>query len=263
MSLSCHNGSVKVTFPGPGKALWRYECQGSAIDIPAPIFEVEGRRTPLAPNSLREIARSEALPGVTEFVLEGQTASEPRLTLQSFLRIPAASPVVRFRYAVRGQARLTKTAGHDCVTYLSADLGTTDEVREVRLSDFDELVHSYRLVEEEIPDRSFQDRMTLMGPILCARDSEHGWLCAYEHGSQPPYRFLEFALQSDRSVELRAVRGNYWNGFDLRNGYETIWFDVAAVLGGFDELAQTWHKFILRWMSPNPESRKPYIFYNT
>lgn len=147
-------------------------------------------------------------------------ASDPRLTLRLFLRLAEASPVVRFRYAVRGDARLTKSAGRDAVTYLSLDMRSASDARDCRLY-------------------------------------------AYEHGSMPPYRFLEFALRPDRSAELRAVKGNYWSGYDLRQGYETLWFDVAAVRGGFDELAGAWREFVLRWMSPNPESRKPYIFYNT
>jgi alpha-galactosidase len=217
----------------------------------------------LTVKAFREASRREALPGVTEWVMEGQVAADPRLTLQLVLRIAEASPVVRFRYTVSGEARLTKSAGCDAITYLSCALPPGGEMREVRLSDFDELIHSYTTVEEEVPERSFQDRVALMGPMLCVREAGHCRICAYEHGSMPPYRFLEFALQPDRSAELRAVKGNYWNGYDLRSGYETIWFDVAAVRGGFDELAHAWREFVLRWMSPNPESRKPYIFYNT
>jgi len=64
-------------------------------------------------------------------------------------------------------------------------------------------------------------------------------------------------------AELRAVRGNYYDGYDLKKGYETIWFDVGIAAGNIDELAKAWREFVLRWMSPNAESRKPYIFYNT
>ena len=65
------------------------------------------------------------------------------------------------------------------------------------------------------------------------------------------------------TVKLYAVCGNYWDGFDLQNGFETLWFDIAAVAGDIDSMAAAYRDFVLRWMSPNRESRKPYIFYNT
>lgn len=263
MQMSVSKGVMKIGFPGTEKSLWRYGNDGCNIDLPAPAFEVDGRKTMLAVNSFSEISRRETMPGVTEYVMEGTVTSDSRLKLQIVLRIAEESPFVRFRYVIRGEASLTKSEGNDFVTYLSLDMKPACEVREVRLSDFDELIHSYASVEEDVPERSFRDNVTLMGPILCAREAGNCWLCAYEHGSMPPYRFIEFALRPDRGADLRAVKGNYWNGYDLRNGYETVWFDVGSAKGGFDELAMKWREFILRWMSPNPASRTPYIFYNT
>ncbi|HCE43596.1 MAG TPA: hypothetical protein DET40_08610 [Lentisphaeria bacterium] len=263
MTLKISQGGLAVKFPGRGKSLWVYENNKKRIEIPAPVFEIDGRRKALSVDSFREISKREALPGVVEHVLEGQVASDARLTLQLVIRIPKKNPFVRFHYVLRGDAKLTRSTGHDSITYLSLDMKAAREVREVRLSDFDELIHSYVPAEDAIPLQNFKDKVSLMGPLLCGSDLKKSWLCAYEHGSQPPFRFLEFALRPDKKADLNAMRGNYWNGFDLRNGYQTIWFDIGIVEGGFDELSREWREFVLRWMSPNSASRTPYIFYNT
>lgn len=263
MHLKISRGDVELRFPGNEKVLWSYGRCGRRIGIPAPVFEIDGQRTVLAVDSFLEISRREAFAGVMEYVLEGAVKSRPGLTLRLVVRLPDKAPFARFHYAICGAGRLTRRAGGDSISYLSIDMKDADEIREIRLSDFDELIHAYIPAEENVPLRSFDDGMTLMGPILCGKDSKRSWLGAYEHGSQPPFRFIEFALAPDRKAGLRAVRGNYCNGYDLREGYTTVWFDLGMVEGGFDELAKEWRQFVLHWMSPNTASRTPYIFYNT
>ena len=263
MNPTLSHGALTLTFPGKAEVLWTYSRDGRSLNIPAPLFEINGSRRAASVESFQTVSRHDALPGVTEYRLEGRVTADVRLTLQLVIRVPSDSPFVRFHYLLKGDARLTKTSGFDSLTYLSLDMQSAREVREVRLSDFDPLLHSYIPIEEPIPDRSFKDRVTVMGPILCATDAEQSWLCAYEHGSQPPFRFLEFALMPNKKAELNAVRGNYWDGFDLNTGYQTLWLDLGMVDGGFDELARAWREFVLRWMSPNAASRIPYLFYNT
>ncbi|HBC86548.1 MAG TPA: hypothetical protein DCZ94_06300 [Lentisphaeria bacterium] len=263
MKTKISSGKVEIEFAGNDKQLWSYKKQGCKISVPAPVFEIDGRKTVLSVDSFCERSKSKVVSGVTEYVLEGKTKSKTHLKLQLVLRISQKSPFVRFRYILSGDARLTRSSEHDSITYLTLDMKAAKEVREVRLSDFDELVHSYIPSEENVPAQSFKDKMALMGPILCGNDSKKSWLCAYEHGSQPPFRFLEYVLGPDRKIDLRAVRGNYCDGYDLKKGYETVWFDIGVVDGNIDELAKAWREFVLRWMSPNSASRTPYIFYNT
>ncbi len=263
MELSVSKGDTTLHFPGTDKMLWTYEANNIRMNIPAPVFEVDGKETVLSVDSFHEISRRETMPGTTEFVMEGKVIADFRLTLRLVVRLAEKNPFARFHYAIRGDAKLTRSLGKDSINYLSLDMKSATEIREVRISDFDELLHCYMPSEENVPLQAFNDSATLFGPILCAGNTRHSLLCAYEHGSQVPFRFLEFALRPGMSADLRAVRGNYWNGYDLRNGYETVWFDIGAVEGGFDELAGQWREFILRWMSPNAASRTPYIFYNT
>ena len=72
-------------------------------------------------------------------------------------------------------------------------------------------------------------------------------------------------LTPDRNIELKAIKGNYFDGevIDAKNPFSTIWFDVAAVEGSETELAAAYREFVLKYMTENLESRKPYIFYNT
>ncbi len=263
MSLKISSGDIELQFTGKDSELWSYGRAGGKISIPAPVFEIDGHRISLSAGKLEKISSKNVFSGVTEHVFEGTVIANSKLRISLVVRTAENSPFVRFRYLVRGEARITRNSGRDSISYFSLDMKAADEIREVRLSDFDELIHSYVPSEENVPLHSFDNSMTLMGPILCGRDSRRSWLCAYEHGSQPPFRFIEFALTPDRKVDLRAVRGNCFNGFDLRKGYETVWFDIGIADGGFDDLAKEWREFVLRWMSPNSASRTPYIFYNT
>ena len=103
-----------------------------------------------------------------------------------------------------------------------------------------------------------------MGPLVAGTDGKESFLLAYEHGSQYPDAFLHFSLSPERKICLRAVKGNYLTGTRLtKEGFETIWFDFAAVPGNIDQLAAAFREFQLKYSTLNAESRKPYIFYNT
>ena len=80
-----------------------------------------------------------------------------------------------------------------------------------------------------------------------------------------PDAFLQFHLSPSREVTLRGAKGNYFNGqiVALDAPFDTLWFEFAAVEGDEDALAHHYRDFALRYLSPNTESRKPYIFYNT
>ncbi len=59
--------------------------------------------------------------------------------------------------------------------------------------------------------------------------------------------------------------GNYLDGLPLDwvHDFESIWLDAGGVAGGDEQLASTYRSFILKYISQNLESRKPYIYYNT
>ena len=156
-------------------------------------------------------------------------------------------------------------AGVNNLTYLETSLKQLPKAEEITLSTFSNLTHSFTLSEEEIATRYFENSSSLMGPLLVATDGQRSFLLAYEHGSQVPDAFLRYQLGPDRRIRLAAVKGNYVSGqtIDANHPYQTIWMETASVRGGTDQLASTYRSFVLKHLSQNTGTRKPYIFYNT
>lgn len=103
-----------------------------------------------------------------------------------------------------------------------------------------------------------------MGPILTIESAGTTTLLAYEHGSQVPDAFLRFRLSSG-AVTLEAVKGNYWGGREVGpdSPYRTVWLQAGVVASDLAAMRKAYRDFVLRVMSPNRESRRPYLFYNT
>jgi alpha-galactosidase len=160
---------------------------------------------------------------------------------------------------------LTRRSGFDELTYASFFLYGLPDAFEVRLSQYNELMHTYEPAEYKVERRHFENEMALRGPILVGTDGEHSLLMAYEHGSQADAPFVEFALRADRSVHLRAARGNYYDGQVVSDStpYTTFWMSLAVVPGDVDALAEAFRTYILKYQAPSPASRTPYIYYNT
>lgn len=260
------NPLLKIEFVGRPDCLWRYTVapDGRGFDFSPPVFEIDGVCRVMT-TALEAVGAPTRLPnGVTEHRLAGPLADVPELSLEMILRVPDDNPVVRIRYVLHGprDCRLTRTTGRDALTYLGASFAQLPQCREVRLSEFNAMVHSYCPSESEAAPRSFDDGLALMGPILTGGDGAHSLLLAYEHGSQAPDAFLQYELGGDRAVTLRAVKGNYCDG-QHADGFQTLWLQVAAVGGDDAALAAAHRDFVLRRLSANAGSRKPYIFYNT
>ncbi|MCX7602833.1 MAG: alpha-galactosidase [Bryobacteraceae bacterium] len=241
---------------------------GQGLPLRSPVFEVDGAAVPAALREVRPAGVPRRLAnGAVEYRFAGPFQAAAGLSLELVFRVHEQSPVVRFRYILRSGTprKLTKSRGRDAITYAAFPLGGLPEVREVRLSEFLEVVHSYTATEREVAAREFENELTLMGPILAASDGRHSLLAAYEHGSQAPETFLHFRLEGGRGVRLEAVKANYLSGQALGPGaeFETIWFEAAAVNGGWEELRSAYRAFVLKYLAENPASRRPLIFYNT
>jgi alpha-galactosidase len=253
-------------------ALWTYRPRGGGsaqeLAVRPPVFTIDGRAMPGVVTAFRPDGQRTLRNGVVERSFSGPLRSDPTIDLVATFRTSPQSPVVRFKYGLRSRSshRLSKSAGKDSFSYLQVRAPATASAKEVRLSDFDERVHATTLSEQAVPERAFENGLAVMGPIFVFGDGGPGrYLLAYEHGSQFPERFLEFQLQPDRTVTLRAVKGNYLDQqpLDPQHGYETLWFQVAGAASGEDALADGYRQFVLKHLSENVESRRPYIFYNT
>ncbi|HEX8833832.1 MAG TPA: alpha-galactosidase, partial [Abditibacteriaceae bacterium] len=259
-----------LKYSGREDALWTY-VTGSTnrqFDVAPPIAEIDGVTVTLLTQSLDAVGAPISLPNnIQEQRFEGAVAGQEGLTLALVVRTAKDSAFARFRYEIMSDRdrRLTKSAGRDALVYARVSLAETPVVRELRFSEFNEFFHSFSLAENEIDSRHFDNGVPLMGPILVASDEADSVLFAYEHGSQLPDRFIEFTPSPNRTVEIKAVKGNYYDGQLVSPGvpYRTIWLQVGAVAGNMDDLAAAYRSFVLTGMSTNTESRKPYVFYNT
>lgn len=257
-SFSIHIGSDK----------WTYRAASAkTLVLQLPVFNVDGRRLRASVDGFTAGPVRSLSNGTREAVFTGALISDKTLRLGISFRWAADNPIVRFRYRLISTAphRLTKPAGIDELEYFSVSLAARSRFKEVRLSDFDEKYHATRLEEVNIDGRDFDDSARLMGPLLEMSDGQSTFILAYEHGSQFPDRFLEFGLSPDKSVALRAVKGNYLNGqpLDGNHDYETIWMEAGGLAGGDEQLAAAYRTFIRKYISQNLDSRKPYIYYNT
>ena len=268
-TLSLHaadiqNSQVSIAFSCGQGCLWKYGTYRFA----PPTFSIDGKQVSgEVPHFVPMGTPIHLDNGVTEYSFAGPLAQDPHLQLQIQFQTNDETPVIRFRYTLKGdQARtLTAPGGVNNLTYLETSLKELPNAEEVTLSNFAQLTHSYTLSEQNIEDRYFQDNGTFMGPILAASDSRRSLLLAYEHGSQVPDAFLQYQLSPDRNVRLIAVKGNYVSGqpIDANHSWQSLWMETAAAPGGIDQLASIYRRFVLKYMTQNPATRKPYIFYNT
>lgn len=261
------NSRFDISWTGTEVSSWRYTIRpkGESVDIEFPVFEIDGKPIPAVLGSLSTCGVPVHLRnGATEYVYEGPFANDDTIHMQVKFRIAADDPVVRFCYGLRasGGQTFTKKTGGDNLIYLSYSMVGYPQRKEVRLSVFNEMIHSCNLSEVPIASIEFANSASVVGPIFLGSNARTTLLCAYEHDSMYPDRFLEYRLQPDESVALRAVRGNYYEGQAV-DAYSTVWFEIAGADGGEDRLAEEYRTFVLRHLSENIASRKPYIYYNT
>jgi len=239
---------------------------GRVVSFAPPRIELDGREVCLTGQFALCGPPVELRAGVREYRFAAPVERQTGLTLTLAFIIAEASPIVRFRYILESvQARtLTKTSGVDSLVYTSFSVEDSSAT-EIRFAEFSHVVHSFTLSEAPVEQKQFDNNEAVMGPMLVSEADWGTMLVAYEHGSQVPDAFIDFKLSPDRKVTLKANKGNYYDGQPVGPGasYCSIWLEAGAVLGGQDDMADAYRDFVLRWMCPNTESRKPYIFYNT
>ena len=261
---------VSIALSTEENAIWTLSEKqtGQSINFAAPTFEVDGKQLTALPKQWDMVNAPDTLRnGVVEYKYKGILLADTSMSLQVTFRVSPQSPVVRFCYKLESKSShsLTKTSGKDSLTYFSTNISGFQKFSEIRISDFNEQFHSFNLNDRPIDDRFFEDNMSVIGPILVSENNDATFLFAYEHGAQIPDRFIEFGLNSSKSITLKAKKGNYYNKqpLDALNPYETIWFEAAAVKGSKQTMAQNYRTFMLKDIAINTSSRTPYIYYNT
>ena len=240
-----------------GRAMFEYVLPQGSIPLEWPSFLLNTGRTG-APVDWTLESETDLSATIREHVFKAFIGAG--VTLRVFLRTAEDSPVIRFRYVLSSDEEhsLVSTDGRDLI-YLSYPTDTGARQTEVRLSNYDSIVHGYCL--NELPAFDYEDEV--MGPILTEERGSMTLLTAYEHGSMYPDKFIAF-VRTEGRLCVRSVRCNYPDGRSLKaRPYESVWLQFGAVPGDIDAMAKAYRAFQLRDATMNAESRRPYIFYNT
>ncbi len=263
------NNLCEIAVHNSNSTLWTYQlAEGqNTLSMQVPVFEIDGRKVAAKVSVFDKKPDIHLTNGVQEYTFEGPIVSDPSIKLSILFRVSPGNPIVRFQYALHttGNHRLTKTSGKDNFTYCSTSLKKFNSIKEIRFSEFNEKYHAYLLHEEALDNRYFEDDFSAMGPMIVFSDPKEQFLLAYEHGSQLPDRFLEFQFHPSHDLSLQAAKSNYVNNQPLNHqqAYETLWFEIGGAKGDQSALQKHYRNFMLRYITENLESRKPYIFYNS
>jgi alpha-galactosidase len=200
-----------------------------------------------------------------EFAVSGQLQASPGLTLRIVFHLTPGNPIVRFHYELEpSDPQAHFVFGEGPLEYFSMAAGSFTRAREVELSNFQGLTHSYNLSETDFNPAELKARRSIMGPILAFSNQRYSLLLAYEHGSTAPEAYLSYSMRKQR-IQLSAAIGNVYPGqvIDSAHPWKSVWLEAGAVAGPIDALAPVFRKFVLSGMAPQSDSRKPLVFYNT
>ncbi|MDA3961609.1 MAG: alpha-galactosidase [Planctomycetota bacterium] len=264
----CHALTSTGTIHPAPDGLWRYQlADGTELVLSPPCFEVDGRDRQAFWAGEPQRAEPRTLSnGCIEHRWRAPLRDDPKLELELVLRVADNDPVVRFHYRLHALSpqRLTKRCGEDRLELLSFSTTKLTNRVEIRLTEFDEMIHSYSLTEDLITSAEAEIGTDRMGPIITLGNDTTQALVGYEHGSTHPDRFLQYDISAE-SLCLRTVKGSYWDGQELAPGqpYTTPWMQLALLNGSRDDLAHHYRRFVLEHQAVCPAAREPWIFYNT
>lgn len=267
--FSLENGKVKIDIHAESAVLWTYTCNGqNRRNFSGPVFELDGKETTGQISNL-VIVSEEVIPKqrVREYLVQGSLTQMPDVKLQMIFQIPDDNPIIRFSYHLVSDVpvRMTKMNGKDNIRYLTSDFSDCSDFFEQRLSEFQELPHSYLPSKINITEVDFNNKRNFAGPIFVGANEIYETVLAYEHGSQVPDNYLDFGLQPDKIIKISAVKGNYFNQqtVSASSRFSSPWFIFGVTTRKVQGISVLFRNFILQNMTPNTESREPYIFYNS
>ena len=243
---------------------WQYAGAFGNLALGAPEVELDGRRVALHIDVPQKTTSRAVFENVAEHRVSGRVKGFQDLHLECVCRTLKDSPVARFKFILQSETPRRLGSFVCYVSILEGACPHAPSCKEIGLCVFNEHFHTYLPEERALTPGDFENGLRVMGPMLCWENEANAGLLAYEHGSQAPDAFLEFALEPGGRFNLEAVKANTVSCQSLgpATAFETVWFDVALAENE-TALAAAFRDFVLRGMCPNAESRKPYIFYNT
>ena len=164
--LHCGNSLITIRLLRSDSAVWALTELASSrtYRFAPPIFEIDGHPRRAALTGISSSGEPVKLPnGAAEFRYSGIFANDPTLSLELTFRIAPDSPVTRFRYTLHSTTDRTLTASGNTqhLRYLSTSFENLTDIREIRLSVFNDMLHSYTSSESAIERRDFMDSLAL------------------------------------------------------------------------------------------------------
>ena len=246
-----------------------HQRSGLSAALTMPVFEIEGQNRRLyhliGQSGIRALSN-----GAQEqiWTFEG----EGGLKLEMVFRGYPTSPVLRLKYRLFAdqQVRMTRSGGEDQIEYFrlsAAHLGEMD-LTEYQLSHFDPVAHSYMPYRLNLSCEAVLPGLDFAGPVALFHSRGETLLAAYEHGADHPDLFLRFRVEGqgpERCLVVCAARANYYDGKAVgpEQAWESVWFEMALFPAGIEAFLPVYRRFFLDEVCINPQSRQPYIFYNT
>lgn len=170
-----------------------YNCGGSRRAIKGPVFEVDGVDLNPDFSSFTLVSEEMLTDNITQYRFDGVYAAKPGFILSLILRVANGSPVMKFKYILRGNGicRLTKSKG-ERLEYGSIQMRENEILTEVRFSEFNAMLHSFCLNEMPVRESAFAQNMDLMGPWLQARTARKAFCLPMNTAPSIPMRFCIF-----------------------------------------------------------------------
>ncbi len=222
------------------KVLWElHPAGGDSYRFAPPVFPLREGMVTAGLRDIHEDASTQVGNGIIQYAIHGRLEANPDLVLQILICMNRESPIVRFRYVLEAAGPGGRDAfGRGPLNYFDVKFPGLTRAREVQLSQFQGLTHSYNLQENDFTAAEIVRYKSVMGPILGVTDERHSLVLAYEHGSTVPETFLKYSVVNSQ-LQLNAVKGNVYPGLtvDAQHPWESVWMDAGAISGSLDGLA--------------------------
>jgi alpha-galactosidase len=257
---------VSIEFHCGSAVLWDLRVSGNKkYSFAPPVFPLGADEVIAGLREIHQDPPSQEGDEIVQYSIRGPLIAKPALVLRVLMRLSPNSSIIRFRYVLEAANADGKSEfGRGPLHYFAIRIPGMTRTREVQLSQFQSLAHSYNLQENNYTASELGARKGVMGPILAVTDEKHSLVLAYEHGSTVPESFLQYYATNDR-IQLDAAKGNVYpgQGSDPQHPWMSVWFEAGAIEGSLDSVAPVFRRFVLNEMTSRREPRRPYIFYNT
>lgn len=269
--LVAENSNIKLYAGGDCLILVESGDGSLKYSLDAPLFEIQGEITGGKEFIFHCLYSEKDLAnGGREIVLRYRHSLMPELLLDARVRYFPSS-IIRFNYTLRSQnsLKLTKLSGKDNICYTGMTAADDRcKLTEIQFSHFDGNLHSFMPCLDMKEDYELTNGIRFVGPIALMEADGHSCLLAYEHGAEHPDGYLEFiSNKSENGLKLmiKAKKGNYYNGqlIGKDKSFESCWFHFALCGGDRTGLFKLYREFFQKYICLHPESRKPYIYYDT